>query len=92
MIRYMLTIEGYFFHLCQNFWADFERSSQFFNVSGTVAWLRRMAVDGKHQQRGVGSALVDVVVDHCKEQNFNSVELITSEHHEKARLLKLLHK
>lgn len=57
----------------------------FDGVTGSVAWLRRMSVDTKHQQRGVGSALVDVVVDHCKQQKFGAIELITSEHHEKAR-------
>ena len=30
---------------------------------------------------------VDVAVEHCKAQKFNMVELITSEHHEKARSL-----
>jgi GNAT superfamily N-acetyltransferase len=44
-----------------------------------------MAVDSGHQQHGVASALVEVAVDHCRQQNFNSIELITSEHHEKAR-------
>jgi ribosomal protein S18 acetylase RimI-like enzyme len=44
-----------------------------------------MAVDAKHQQRGVGCALVDVVIEHSKKHKFNTVELVTSEHHEKAR-------
>lgn len=54
---------------------------------GSVAWLRRMAVEKGHQRRGVGSALLEVALDHCGKSLFQAVELVTSEHHEKARSL-----
>ncbi len=52
---------------------------------GTVAWLRRMAVDAGFRRQGLGSKLVDLVMEHCADAGFRAVELITTQAHEPAR-------
>ncbi len=52
---------------------------------GSVAWLRRMAVDDKFKRQGLGAKLVDVVHNHCARAGFTAVELVTTEAHEAAR-------
>lgn len=53
----------------------------------SVALLKRMAVNKKHQRRGIASAMMDVALDHCRAFKFRAIELITTEHHEAARNL-----
>jgi len=53
----------------------------------SVALLKRMAVSKKHQRKGIGSAMMDHALDHCRTFKFRAIELITTEHHEAARNL-----
>lgn len=53
----------------------------------SVAIIRRMAVSGQHQRRGVGSSLLSKALFHCRDQRLLAAELITTEHHDAARNL-----
>lgn len=53
------------------------------------AWLRRMAVKPKYQKMGIAKALIDEALQFCCEKDYQGVELVTSEWHERARNLYL---
>lgn len=53
----------------------------------SVAALKRMAVCKAARRKGIGSALVDVALEHCAKANYRAIELVTTEHHQAARSL-----
>ena len=53
----------------------------------SVAFMRRLAVSKAHQRKGVASALVGAALNHCIDQKFRAIELVTTEHHVAARSL-----
>lgn len=54
-----------------------------------AAWLRRMAVHPRYQHKGIGSKLIEEVLNFAAQKGYAAVELLTSECHNDARELYL---
>ncbi|KAK6622211.1 hypothetical protein RUM44_002018 [Polyplax serrata] len=53
------------------------------------AWIRRMTINSKYQQMGIGPALLNEAINFCKNKGYQSIEVVTSECQDGARKLYL---